>query len=180
MKGADKLQDRLRTIFAKYAAIKANGVARTDSDKRLALRRTLGAVIDHLKELPNFQEADIDLLVKLATALFDTENGVTISYFQPKRQRGPKPDKTNIKIIKGRIAADIEIKASSGYYSPEQAAPVVLRTLKRNHPVFRGTAKRDVGTLLGWHYKIPRMSEKSVERRAYEARLREKRRRIAR
>ena len=47
MKGADKLQDRLRTIFAKYAAIKANGVERTDSDKRLALRRTLGAVIDH-------------------------------------------------------------------------------------------------------------------------------------
>ena len=147
MKGADKLQDRLRTIFAKYAAIKANGVERTDSDKRLALRRTLGAVIDHLKELPNFQEADIDLLVKLATALFDTENGVPISYFQPKRQRGPKPDKTNIKIIKGRIAADVEIKASSGYYSPEQAASVVLPESKAQPPGVQGHGKARLDTL---------------------------------
>ena len=31
MKGVDKLQKRLRAINAKYAAIKANGVERTDA-----------------------------------------------------------------------------------------------------------------------------------------------------
>ena len=180
MKGADKLQDRLRTIFAKYAAIKANGVARTDSDKRLALRRTLGAVIGHLQAQPGFRDADIELLVKLARALLDTENGVSVSYLQPKRKRGPKPDPINIRIAKGRIAADVESKRSGGYYSQEEAAEEVRRKIKANNPVYRGTAQRGVETILRWHYNIPLMSEKSIERQAYEARLREKRRRIAR
>ena len=169
----------MRVIFAKYGAIKATR-SRTDSDKRLALRRTLGAVIGHLQAQPGFQDADIELLVKLARALLDTEGGVSVSYLQPKRKRGPKPDATNIKIAKGRIAADVEIKRNGGYYSPEQAAREVKRKIKANNPVFRGTAKRDWTTVARWHDNIPLMSEKSIERQAYEARLREKRRRIAR
>jgi hypothetical protein len=177
MRTAKEVQERLRAILAGYEAITGE---RSDSVKRRALRNTLDAVIRHLQAQAGFHEADIALLVKLGIALRDTENGVSVSYFAKRKRRGPEPDTTNIKIMRGRLAADVEARRTGGFYSRQQAAESILNKIPSNSPVFRGTALRDVKTVLRWHDKIPRMSEKSVERKAYEARLIEKRRRIAR
>jgi hypothetical protein len=165
-KSVKDLQGRLRRQYAQYSALPK----RTATVKRMAMVQMLGDVALHLMAQPDANGADTFLLLKLNKALYDTERGVHIDYFT-NRKRGPIPDTTNIKIMRGRIAADVELLIRAGWHDRDQAAISVCQKLPKSSPVFRGRAKRNPETVRRWHYNIPTMSETSVERQEYEARL---------
>jgi hypothetical protein len=184
------LQARLRHISAEYEdtrrRAKADELPVSVSVKRLALRNTLGAVIAHLKAQPNFDTGDIALLVKLGMALLDAENGVGTDYMLPTQRQGAPPDITNVKLIKGRLAAEVELlfrasKPPAGRRKEtrlqtaarlERACKAVFKDMRKGGSLFR--TKREAPTwktVKRWHRNIPRMPLDSIERRAYEAHL---------
>jgi hypothetical protein len=167
MKGADKLQKRLRAINAEYAAIKAKR-ARTDSDKRAAMMQTLGAVIAHLEAQPGCGPADSALLNKLVDFLYDTENGHRTDWAIPKVSNRPLGDKANITRRRAVAAAQVtRLMPKLGRMGAAAAvrakcAPGLLKGTK-------GTAR----TVADWRYKILSGPSNSFERQVYDAALKD-------
>ncbi|MFZ0176921.1 MAG: hypothetical protein WCF47_13085 [Pseudolabrys sp.] len=165
--GLEGLQKRLRVFHASYEAGQ-----KSDSVKRRAMRQSLGAVIDFLMAQPNWCAADSALLVTFAEALADVERGHTTSLISKKPPRRP-PAPINIRRRRAQAAAHMEQLMRRGL-SREEAARKVFREIPRNSSLFGNKENASWRTVTQWLDEITASPRNSLERKSFEAALRQR------
>ena len=165
--GLEGLQKRLRVFHASYEAGQ-----KSDSVKRRAMRQSLGAVIDFLMAQPNWGAADSALLVTLAEALADVEKGHTTSLISKKPPRRP-PTPVNIRRRRAQAAAHMEQLMRRGL-SREEAARKVFREIPRNSSLFENKDDASWRTVAHWLDEISAGPRNGLERKSFEAALRQR------
>ena len=165
--GLEGLQKRLRVFHASYEAGQ-----KSDSVKRRAMRQSLGAVIDFLMAQPNWCAADSALLVTLAEALADVERGHTTSLISKKPPRRP-PAPINIRRRRAQAAANMEQLMRRGL-SREEAARKVFREIPRSSSLFGNKENASWRTVAQWLDEITASPRNSLERKSFEAALRQR------
>jgi hypothetical protein len=165
--GLEGLQKRLRVFHASYEAGQ-----KSDSVKRRAMRQSLGAVIDFLMAQPKWCAADSALLVTLAEALADVERGHTTSLISKKPPRRP-PTPINIRRRRAQAAANMEQLMRRGL-SREEAARKVFREIPRNSSLFGNKENASWRTVTQWLDEIAASPRNSLERKSFEAALRQR------
>ena len=164
--GLEGLQKRLRLFHASYEAGQ-----KSDSVKRRALRQSLGAVVDFLMAQPDWRAADSALLVKLGEALADFERGHTTSWLSNKPPHRP-PTTINIRRHRAQAAAHMEQLMRRGL-SREEAARKVFREIPRDSPLFEKNENVSWRTVTRWLDEINASPRNSLERKSFEAALRQ-------
>ncbi|HMF25263.1 MAG TPA: hypothetical protein VKG24_24490 [Pseudolabrys sp.] len=164
--GLEGLQKRLRVFHASYEAGQ-----KSDSVKRRALRQSLGAVVDFLMAQPDWRAADSALLVKLGEALADFERGHTTSWLSNKPPHRP-PTTINIRRHRAQAAAHMEQLMRRGL-SREEAARKVFREIPRDSPLFEKNENVSWRTVTRWLDEINASPRNSLERKSFEAALRQ-------
>ena len=163
------LQKRLRAFHDSYEAAQR---PESDNVKRRAMRQALGAVIDFLMAQPNWCAADSALLLKLGEALADLERGHTTSLLSNKRSHRPAIP-INIRRYQAQAAAHMEQLMRRGL-SPEEAARKVLREMPRNSSLFGQKENASWKTVARWRDEITASPRNSVERKSFEAALKQR------
>ena len=165
--GLEGLQKRLRAFHDSLEAGR-----KSDSIERRVMRQSLGAVIDFLMTQPNWCAADSALLLQLGEALADLERGHTISWLLkcPPR-RAPVP--INIRRHQAQAAAHMEQLMRRGL-SREEAARKVFREIPRNSSLFGNKENASWRTVTQWLDEITASPRNSLERKSFEAALRQR------
>ena len=163
------LQKRLRAFHDSYEAAQS---PKSDTVKRRAMRQALGAVIDFLMAQPNWCAADSVLLLKLGEALADIETGRAISLLSNKRPHRPAVP-TNIRRHQAQAAANMEQLMRRGL-SREDAARKVFRAIPHNSSLFGQTENASWKTVARWRDEISVSPRNSLERKSFEAALRQR------
>ena len=166
--GLEGLQKRLRVFHASYEAGQ-----KSDSVKRRAMRQSLGAVIDFLMAQPNWGAADSALLVTLAEALADVEKGHTTSLISKKPLRRSPAPAASIRRRRAQAAAHMEQLMRRGL-SREEAARKVFREIPRNSSLFGNKENASWRTVAQWLDEITASPRNSLERKSFEAALRQR------
>jgi hypothetical protein len=166
--GLEGLQKRLRAFHASYEAAQSS-----DSVKRRSVRRSLGAVIDFLMAQPNGCAADSALLVKLGETLADAEKGHRTSWLSNKPAHRPPTIPKNIKRRQAWAAAHMEQLMRRGL-SREEAARKVFREIPRNSPLLGTKESVSWKTVAQWRDEISASRRNSVERKSFEAALKQR------
>jgi len=166
--GLERLQKRLRAFHASYEAPQSS-----DSVKRRSVRQSLGAVIDFLMAQPNGCAADSALLVKLGETLSDAESGNRTSWLSNKPAHRPPPVPKNLKRRQAWAAAHMEQLMRRGL-SREEAARKVFREIPRNSSLLGTKESASWRTVARWRDEISASPRNSLERRSFEAALRQK------
>ena len=164
------LQKRLRAFHDSYEAAQR---PESDTVKRRAIRQSLGAMIDFLMAQPNWRAADSALLLTLGEALADLERGHTTSWLSNKQRRCP-PIPINIRRYRAQAAAHMEQLMRRGL-SREEAARKVFREMPNDCLLFLGQ-KENVSwrTVARWRDEISAGQRNSLERKSFEAALRQR------
>jgi hypothetical protein len=164
------LQKRLRAFHDSYEAAQR---AESDTVKRRAMRQSLGAMIDFLMAQPNWRAADSALLLTLGEALSDLERGYTTSWLSNKQRHCP-PIPINIRRYRAQAAAHMEQLMRRGL-SREEAARKVVREMPNDCLLFFGQ-KENVSwrTVARWRDEISAGPRNSLERKSFEAALRQR------
>ena len=164
------LQKRLRAFHDSYETAQRPEL---DTVKRRAMRQSLGAMIDFLMAQPNWCAADSALLLKLGEALADLERGRTTSWLSNKQPHCP-PIPINIRRYQAQAAAHMEQLMRRGL-SREEAARKVVREMPNDCLLFFGQ-KENVSwrTVARWRDEISAGPRNSLERKSFEAALRQR------
>jgi hypothetical protein len=162
--GLDGLQKRLRVFHASYEAGQ-----KLDDVKRRAMRQSLGAVIDFLMAQPNWCAADSALLVK---SLAEVERGHTTSWLSSKPSHRPSTP-VNIRRRQAQAAAHMEQLMRRGL-SREEAAKKVFREIPRNSLLFGKKENASWRTVAQWLDDISASRRNSLERKSFEAALKQR------
>jgi hypothetical protein len=165
--GLEGLQKRLRVFHASYEAGQ-----KSDSVKRRAMRQSLGALIDFLMAQPNWCAADSALLVTLGEALTEVEKGHATSWLAKKPPHRPTTP-INIRRRQAQAAAHMEQLMRRGL-SREEAARKVFREIPRNSPLFGKKETASWRIVARWLEEINASPRNSLERKSFEAALRQR------
>jgi len=163
--GLEGLQKRLRVFHASYEVGQ-----KSDSVKRRAMRQSLGAVIDFLMAQADWCAADSALLVTLAEALADVEKGP--SWLSKKPSHRPTTP-VNIRRRRAQAAAHMEQLMRRGL-SRDEAARKVFREIPRNGSLFGNEENASWRTVARWLDEISASPRNSLERKSFEAALRQR------
>jgi hypothetical protein len=165
--GLDGLQKRLRVFHASYEAGQ-----KLDDVKRRAMRQSLGAVIDYLMSQPNWCAADSALLVNLGEALADVERGHTTPWLSSKPPHRP-PTPVNIRRRQAQAAEHMEQLMRRGL-SREEAAKKVFREIPRDSLLFGKKENASWRSVAQWLDDVSASRRNSLERKSFEAALRQR------
>ena len=160
-----RLQQRLRAIFAEYAAIKAKR-ERTDSDKRIAMMQTLNAVIEQLETAPAYNAADTVLLFKLVDFLYDAETGHRTSWAIPKTGHRPKGQQLGYLGRRAVAAAEMQKLIDGGMLRKDAA----LAIRRKCAPGLLGDSDSEL-IVARWREWIMEGPSDSPDRQIYDATL---------
>jgi len=136
------------------------------------MRQSLGAVIDFLMAQPNWSAADSALLVKLGEALADVERGHATSWLSSKPPHRP-PTPVNIRRRQAQAAAHMEQLMRRGLRR-EEAAKKVFREIPSNSVLFGQKENASWRTVAQWLDDVSASRRNSLERKSFEAALRQR------
>jgi hypothetical protein len=164
------LQKRLRAFYTSFEG----GAQKPESDsvERRAMRQSIGAVIDFLMAQSNWCAADSALFVKLVDALADIDRGHTTSWLSNKPPHRA-PTLINIRRHQAQAAAHMEQLMRRGL-SREDAATKVFREIPVGSSLFEKKENASWTTVARWLDEIKASPRNRLERKSFEAALRQR------